>query len=490
MRPVPSPHRSIRVPVVTLAAMTVCLGLGWGFTVDDALISTRVAHQLWQGAGYRFNPDGDLVDAVTPLGWAWLLAPFADDPWSGLNAARHFGVVAALGMALLVGYAAREVPVWRWLAVLAPLTVCLPLGAWSVSGMETPLVALLVSVALLGSRAALLGPAFAAALRPECIPLALALAATWPVRRRRDRVLLFALVSAPPLGVALLRLALFGHPAPLSVFAKPSDLTSGLQYVAGGLVLLGLPVLLAGWRSLRALSPHGRALAWASLAHTLALVLAGGDWMALFRLFVPVIPLWLGLASELSRVFSSRGLVLRSSLATALGLVLLLVKGPVARDVWQHREALVRQARPHLSGSFRVAALDVGWVGAATSAPVVDLAGVTDEEVAFLPGGHTSKQLPRDFLLRREPDTLVLLLAPGVSEAEALSRPFGELPFARSVETRFSRLPGAEHYSARAVLPLGGGDQLYLVLQRVGTGLARKRVDRRGIGYVARRPQP
>ncbi|MET0410013.1 MAG: hypothetical protein ABW217_01890, partial [Polyangiaceae bacterium] len=63
-------------------AAAACAALGvlsaWGFSVDDALIVTRVAHHLATGVGYRFNPDGPSVDCVTPLGYAQLLAPLAN----------------------------------------------------------------------------------------------------------------------------------------------------------------------------------------------------------------------------------------------------------------------------------------------------------------------------------------------------------------------------------------------------------------------------
>jgi hypothetical protein len=462
------------VPALALVAMGMAIALGWGFTVDDALISTRVAHHLSHGVGYRFNPDGDIVDCVTPLGWAWLLAPWASDPWSGLRAARCIGVACALAMALLLGVRCRRVDPGRWLSVATPLAVCLPLGAWASSGMETPFVALLVAIAIVDRRAALWGPALAAGLRPECIPLALVLGITWPVRTRRKRALNVAVAAGPALVVAFVRVSVFGHPAPLSAFAKPSDFGSGVGYAVGGLALLGLPVLLVGLRSYASLSAHGRALFLGSLAHVAAIVLAGGDWMALFRLFVPVLPLWAYLAAELSRAASARAVWAKSIAATCIGLALVWVKGPAARGVWHHRERLIQLARPALAPAFRVASLDVGWVGAATRAPIVDLAGVTDPEVAYLPGGHTSKRLPQDFLVRRDPDTLVLLLAPGVGAAEAMSRPSRELHFARAVEQRVTRLEGADQYAPVTTLPLGGGSQLYLVLRRVGAALGQR----------------
>ncbi|MCE7892714.1 MAG: hypothetical protein DYH12_23920, partial [Sorangiineae bacterium PRO1] len=61
----------------------------WGFTVDDAWITARVAHHLATGIGNRFNPGGAVVDAVTPLGFAHLLSPFAvRGPHAALDAAR------------------------------------------------------------------------------------------------------------------------------------------------------------------------------------------------------------------------------------------------------------------------------------------------------------------------------------------------------------------------------------------------------------------
>lgn len=460
------------VPALCVFAMSSALAFGWGFTVDDALISTRVAHHLHTGLGYRFNPDAELVDCVTPLGWAHLLSPFAADPWSGLSAARWISVLSGLAMALLLGMRCRAVEPLRALGVAVPLAVCLPLGAWSSSGMETSFVALLVSLALFERRLLLLGPGLAAALRPECIPLAFALGALWPAESPRERAANAVLALAPALFVALLRASLFGHPAPLSVFAKPSDFGSGLGYAASGTLLLGVPVLLLVFRSYRSLSRHARALAAASLAHVGAIVLAGGDWMALFRLFVPVLPLWFYLAFELSKVQSYRRLALGSLAATAISVSLLGAKGAATRGVWENRAELVRRATPELTVAYRVAALDVGWVGAATRAPVVDLAGVTDPEVAFLPGGHTSKRLPNDFLLRREPDTLVLLLAPGVTDSDVRSSSPRELHYARAVEQRVLRLEGAEEFTPVATLPLGGGNQLYVVLRRLGAGVA------------------
>src|SRR5512140_3826188 len=80
------------------AACCVCAAVGvvlfWGFTVDDALVTARVAWRPANGQGYRFNASGRVVDAVTPLGWVYVLVPFAKgSPTAALTAARWLGAI-------------------------------------------------------------------------------------------------------------------------------------------------------------------------------------------------------------------------------------------------------------------------------------------------------------------------------------------------------------------------------------------------------------
>src|SRR5262249_42671082 len=96
------------------------------------------------------------------------------------------------------------------------------------------------------------------------------------------------------------------------------------------------------------------------------------------------------------------------------------------------RVALIEAARAPLSGAERVAALDIGWVGAATDADVIDLAGVTDPEIAALSGGHTSKAISGAFLTGRAPDRLVFQLSSGEESSAASTR------YARSTEQRLA----------------------------------------------------
>ncbi len=468
------------------ALIALLLGIammtGWGFTVDDALISARVAHHLATGHGYRFNALGDVVDAVTPLGWAGLLSPFAQ---SGVlqtwRAARWLGV---LGAVLCAGFVARYSygphPERRVLALL-PTALCLPLGAWCVSGMETPLVLLLATLALTPGEGFALWAGAAAALRPELIPWALTLVLLRPAASPARRLGRLLLVLTPVALVIGGRVLLFSTPTPLAAVAKPSDLSHGLRYALSGLLWVGLTPLFISCRGLARLSGQRRAEAVALVAHVLALAAAGGDWMSLFRLFVPVLGHALVLVACINAQSPPRWTALRASLAAALCLMLQRSHGASARHVLEQRTALIATATPILRDARRIATLDVGWVGAATDATVIDLAGVTDPRIAYLPGGHTSKQLPSNFLHMYQVDTLVVLLAKG----QSLDGPPGERA-ARVVEERLLALPGAESFAPRAELDLKGTEQHYVILQRTAAALERSAADRRLFALASR----
>jgi hypothetical protein len=453
--PAPSPERSLAGGVAAVAALGASMAWLWGFTVDDALITARVAWHLANGVGYRFNAGGPVVDAVTPLGFALLLAPFASQgPLGALAAAKWLGAgtvsvaVFGLGRRLLQRTSAAHGG-----ALLLCLGVTAPLGAWSVAGMETGLVTALAIAALGRGVWADVAAALAAALRPElapwCASVRLGLRLAYGAELRRSAAAA-ALVLAAVASVAVLRWALFGRAAPLSVFAKPSDFEHGVRYALHGFVQTGLPVLCVAPFSLRRGAPIARAVALAGLAHFSALALAGGDWMSLYRLIVPILPSFVLGAAELWRVAPAWASWLRAALAGALSVHLALALGSAARGVGPDREQLIAAARQPLAGAKSVAALDVGWVGAVADFTVVDLAGVTDPRVALLPGGHTSKRIDDALLRRRDVDALVLL-AP---------------PYDREVERRVLLLPSVEGFRVVAELPFAGGRQRYVVLRK------------------------
>jgi hypothetical protein len=447
-------RRAAAPAAFAIAALVPALLLR-GFTVDDALIPARYAAHLARGLGYRFNAGGPVTDGVTPLGFPILLAPFArGGPLAALAAAKTMGLAAWTLAAAVLGLAVDRVGGARLRFAAVLIVACsAPLAAWSVAGLETGLAAALAALAvslpgLARPRAGAVSAGLAAALRPELLPWALTVAVSParddrddrddpPARARARAALRIAIASAPFAAVVALRLAIFGHPVPLSVLAKPSDAVLGAKYALACFLLTGPLAILApfAWRRL---GGFARGLVAAVLVHFVAIALAGGDWMPLSRLAVPVLP---GVAlafAHLAAVADARATLARLAIALAGEIFQLASVGPAAAKVGADRMRVIDELRGPLAGARTVAALDVGWLGAATDATIVDLAGLTDPAIAALPGGHTSKAIPSGLLDARGVDAIVLLLKDG----EPLVVPWTDAFFARIVEIRVSSFEG------------------------------------------------
>ncbi len=382
------------------------------FVVDDAWIPLRYADHLAGGLGYRFNADGAVTDGVTPLPWAPWLAVWV---WLGvpaLAAARATSLGGMLAAAWLTGCAVGRLG--GGVGRFAPLVAfgAAPVGAWAVGGLETGAVVALIAIGLTASRAAVAASVLgaAAALRPECLPLVVVLAASREGSpRERARRVLGAI--APFVVVVAARVAWFGRPVPLSALAKPAELSHGAPYVIAGLILLGVPAFVLAPRALSS-SRHGTArwLVAAVVTHALAVAWAGGDWMPLSRLLLPALPPLVLAGAHVATDASRAATLARLAVAlAALGFAWATGGRAAAADIAGTRAALIERGARALEGRRSIAALDVGWVSAATRARVVDLAGLTDPAIAALPGGHTSKRIPPAFLDDRRVDALVLL---------------------------------------------------------------------------------
>jgi len=440
-----------------------------GFTVDDALIPARYAAHLAQGLGYRFNAHGPSTDGVTPLGWPYLLSPFATNgPLAALAAARAIGIAAWLCAAAALGACIAAVPGTRWRYAAWALVMCsAPLGAWAAAGLETGVVmALSTAAAVLPARGSfsLAGGALAGAcawLRPEMIAFAGVLGAGRAAlaKGRRVRVLTLFLAIAPWCCVAAIRWSVWGRPAPLAVLAKPSDLAHGLSYVLPSLVLTGAPLTALAPLGYRTLSLWPRVLTAGAFVHLAVVALAGGDWMPLARLIAPALPPLVLVAAHLLGGHTSRHFAcLRLALGCAGELFVFATRGPAAARVLADRLALIDAARSPLAGASRIATIDVGWVGAASEADIIDLAGATDPEIAALPGGHTSKMISGPFVTGRQPDKLVFQVA---SEEIASD----EMPsYTRTTERRLAEDPLVRRTYRRTWMSPGNLPIRYVIL--------------------------
>ena len=420
-----------------------------GFLVDDAFISARYAANIFAGHGYRFNAGGPVTDGVTPLGFAYVLAPFASDGvMSGFRAAKLLGLCMWLVAAGLMALAIDSIEGSRakWLGLVLAATSA-PLAAWSVAGMETGIVLGCAGIAAaaraLGRETLCCGAAaLVAAWRPEAIPWAVVIALA-PARSDagiRSRWLKLGIVALPAVLVAFVRWMTFGQMMPLAAIAKPSTVRHGAMYALACAILCGVIAMVA----IRRMPRWAVGLQVAVLVHWLAMALAGGDWMPVSRLATTALPsLAIASAVAAARAPGERvrwhqfWLWLRCGLALAGQIFVLAKHGPSLADTTEQRMAVVDTLGPLLRQARVVATLDIGWVGATTSAQVVDLAGVTDPEVAVLRGGHTSKQIPTWLLDARHVDTLVVRLRTG----EELRDPWYMSRFATLVDMWVATTP-------------------------------------------------
>lgn len=423
------------LPVLSAALLLGLAGLAHGYTADDAFITGRYAQRLAGGLGYTFR-DGPATDGVTGPLWLFIetaLVWLALDP---VVAAKALGALSAgLALALVTERLALQSlgRRARWVMVaLVILSVLLAMNAQS--GLETGFSTLILTLAWLEAsatkpRAWLLALTLLAVpwLRPECVPAACVVLGLFLNRENstRGRITVSGVAALGLVSVAVFRIVMFGSALPLSAQAKPADFANGLLYALTGLsvafgVLL-LPALYAARRN--------RMHAWlASIAvvHTLAVILAGGDWMPGARLFMPIAPLVLYLAALGITTFAARrkrNWQLAYGLLFALGLTPQMLLGVLALEESQEVAASRADAGHRLRSYLRthahsVALIDIGFLAYESNFDVLDLAGVTDPSIGTREGAHCSKPVTVDALRERHVDVLVLhsSVAPRIDE--------------------------------------------------------------------------
>lgn len=465
-------------PAVLVTVALILEAFCWGFTVDDAWIVSRVAHNGLVTGRFTFNPGGPLTDAVTPLGFAHLLAGLGSllgrttqvELWAlcrGVGLCAFFLSFALVGR--LLGAEGRGGVVRASLLSF----LALPSAVWAGAGLETPIVGLLViagAQALEGNRpfigSGLLGSA--AAWRPELAPFLL----TWMLCRAfapsRASALRRFYVLFPFFFVLLLpmvaRWLLFGRFIPLAAVAKVAEPRTALFYAAVTALWSGL-----GWLILLRDGAFRRPGLWGVpwCAHLLAIFFAGGDWMPALRLSAPLFPLMIW----------ATGRALQPTLRFWLGVIpaagftvfLAVSQGADWRAVAERRVALVSEATPLLKGAQVVAATDIGFVGQATSARIVDLAGVTDPTIAALPGGHTSKMIAPGLFSDRDVDTWLIR---ALDRSYVPGEPLELVVAAYLVDARLLSRNADLGFVGVATIPLRGTKGQYIIARRPNAATA------------------
>lgn len=428
----------------------------WPWTSDDAFISFRYARNLAEGHGLVFNP-GERVEGYSNFLLVLLLAFASTLSLDIVLVAKLVGVLSLPVIALLavwligrLGGGKRGSAVGFSLSVTAT-----PLAYWAVSGLETAVYAALVLVGVAsyilyreGRGTALPTSAvfFAVALlRVEGVVFFLATCAfhvgagllqsvRW--RPRRAEVMVVAGFALAYGAYLAFRYLYYGSLVPNTVVAKTGyseQLRSGLSYLAEWLPA-GFTLLWLGLRPCLTGSPGRRAplayLWWLCGMWTVLVVLFGGDWMPLYRFFVPIMPLLyllagLGFASMWSQAERDRerGSGKRKTLAVAFGAALLLNGAlpfsqvtPAAFESHLSWDEASREAglwlRENAAPGSTVAVLDAGRVPFYSDLKTIDTAGLLDPAIARLPGRFESKVGVAAHVLSLRPD-YVELNSPG-----------------------------------------------------------------------------
>ena len=302
---------------------------------EDAFIALRFAKNLAGGHGLVWNPGAPPVEGYTDFLWVLASAGAMAVGLPGVLFVQGLSVaagLATLGLTYLIG---RRLMAWPPTVALVPcamLAVCGPFATWSSSGMESTLFGFLILVAAYqfalvwrtGQLTAALAGALALLLstltRPEGMLIAallLSLSAAVAVFRARDRIAPVTLATVTYAAGFLVyfawRYSRYGYLLPNTFYAKtgggvPQVLRGGLlAYLF--LMQFALPlapaVLVTAWEAGAPRLAKLREMASAEwfrrssfvvfaamivVASTASNVLVGGDYMAMHRFFVPVLP--------------------------------------------------------------------------------------------------------------------------------------------------------------------------------------------------------
>jgi hypothetical protein len=447
--------------------------LVWDHVTDDAYISFRYVERWVDGDGLTFNP-GERVEGFSNPLWVWILAAVR---WllphvEIADAARGAGFAAALVSLLALTATVRLAnPGRHVLAVTyAALILALTPGfhVYATAGLETPLLGVLVALAVRYSLTNTFGARLRAAvclgLAAVCRPEAPLYCLFWWLftggwrRMRTDARLELAVMAAlaiPFVAYETFRIVYFGELLPNTFLAKPPGIFGGMfgtGYLLQWAIALGAPLLLVIWR-LRTtpLEPEAKrffaACAGPLVAASAFVVYSSGDWMPFGRFMVPVAPLLAGCAGTLLAQWTietaqERAMPIRTLTRPVCAALVLSafaawsveLQAYIRNEGYSHimrgtdQLAAGRWLADNVNEDATVATKRLGGISFAAPGLVFwDLLGLTDREQArfinsgTMFGGGTSP------VERRRPDVMVLVDAPGSSHG--YKREPGTLPW-------------------------------------------------------------
>lgn len=419
--------------------------------VDDAYISYRYALNFAHGAGLLYNPGEAPAEGYSNFLWVVVLAGSArlgiDIPIAAKLIGSGLAIATLIGSAyLLYRQALSKYLIWAaglWLAASGPYAM------WSISGMESALLAaasLLALIVLEREERTARGIASSIALLLVTLTRAegaIFFVATWSVRAiahlshnsqrslREDAMWTLAFII--PFGLYLLwRISYYGDWIPITVHAKAGGgylyhTLRGTYYlinfmIEGGTLLIVLVAAAALLRMDRSLVKHSLA---GLIGYIALIVIAGGDWMPQFRFFAPILPWLFMLAAMGLDGLSSLGHLRRMRTFSALVVILLFGLNAIISINQQDVKRIVRDFSAPIAGAHFTAAwlrehsqpgdslalVDAGVLAYETDLRIIDMIGLNDPYIARLPPrlpngialGYGFGKWDTDYVLAQEP---------------------------------------------------------------------------------------
>lgn len=302
------------------------------FGVDDVFISMRVAENAANGHGFVYNIGENVEGYSNPLWVAFLTVGArlgfnsSHSQFALLWFAKGMSFAFGIGVLILLFFIAKnfeedpEAPVPLRFLVLLVAVSCGPFVLWCCGGLESTMAAFFFTLSVFlflkirkkhsSAEAAPLSLCFffsvvlglAALVRPEPVlhgvaALAFVIAA-FGRRMRRSEIFSLLLPFAVIFSAFLLwRYITYGDLLPNTFYAKTGGgLKSyglSIKYLLGGVCMIGGTLMLAGFFAFSRRGEPVFTYCIVLITVTLIFILySGGDWMAGYRFFIPVAPVF------------------------------------------------------------------------------------------------------------------------------------------------------------------------------------------------------
>ncbi len=458
------PGNHLKFPGVIIALALLILVfhmmIYWDTMVDDTFISFRYSENLARGLGPVYNA-GERVEGITNFLWVVLLAIPSALGWDLGITARILGLLSTLlGFALLTirnPWLSNDYGRW-WAGMLFASSA--PVACWATGGLETPLFALLILAAVLRvfheethSRSGWLSGilfALAGMTRPEgflfwgiivLFRLIETLGKSHPWGKSDwQRTFGFLILVVP---FVFGRWIYYGDIVPNTFYVKTGrglrGILGGARYtleffgVFGGGALISVGLLSLLDTATRRWMAY--CLGISALFAAYVVLLAGADWMVLFRYYLPVIPLLIipiakgfGIITrwvENAELYGSPPVpqwsrTLAIVLIGAVIVTLNLNTTYIARyrdvkryggfDDYRRYLQVVEYLNTHASSDDLIAVQNAGTVPYLTGLPTLDMSGLADHHIARTPAkGPQKRRYDPDYILSRNPEYVEIL---------------------------------------------------------------------------------